>query len=278
MSVRTCCLCLKPANYNEFVCIFNTREECLKPICLTVKSKNDFAHKNCLECIGLLEAPKSKSQRRNYPAAFQKRLEGIIKGLIDGMQEVIAQMCGQDAFTAVMDHVIAFMPIAKPTRLAIDNMKALVQRLLEERGKPTESINASSESTNPEPQILDTIVSESGDPTTDQFEDDSKLVAALPLKERIQMLRDRHAITVKFAMDADVRKDAIRQVLAVVSSVTDAHIRKDLLSHAFSQPENPLKDSARTGNKRSRSVDHEVSSHTGGAVTEHVFVDNVISQ
>lgn len=126
--------------------ISKTREEFLRDICLTVKKPSDSAHSSCLAKLGLLDTPKSKSQRNQFPAVFHDRLRGIIKAEIDAMSELINPMDSPAAFTAVMDRVSSTMPIAKPTKQAIYTLKVLVRCLLEERGKPLDTIDPTDQS------------------------------------------------------------------------------------------------------------------------------------
>lgn len=76
---------------------------------------NGFAHKYCILKVGLLEAPKSNAQRERFNAVFQERLTSIITGIVDEMTTTFTSMEPRAAFTAVMDRVTAYMPIARPT-------------------------------------------------------------------------------------------------------------------------------------------------------------------
>ena len=131
-----------------------------------------------------------------------------------------------------MDRVKEFMPIARPTRHAEESMKALVQRLLEERGKPMETVSTAEV----RPVIETTEATDETGEEPDEEENDTSpyisLIASLPPKERADVILGRAKLMVQRHEVSENSRIRL-QALAMLPGLNDPALRQSILDRIF---------------------------------------------
>lgn len=131
MQSRTCSLCLICSLENDMTKLCLWRYNILKEISHTVKSRNGWAHKTCIEMIGLLKAPKNQYDAARFLEAFSERLRVNILDIVRNANGNLKNQEFQVALNIAMDIVTKKMNIKKMTPWARKKMQALVASIME---------------------------------------------------------------------------------------------------------------------------------------------------